>query len=120
LVDLETFVMENKDRLVLKPNDEYGGKGITIGWDTDSTTWQTAFQTALTEPFVVQEKVSIAKEIYPVILTGTPEFAERLVDCDPYIFDGKVAGLLTRLAATSLLNVTAGTGSTVPTFILEG
>jgi hypothetical protein len=118
-IDLETFVMENKDSLVLKPNDEYGGKGITIGWDSDLATWQTAFKAALNEPFVVQEKVVISKQIFPAIGTGKLEFAERLVDCDPYIFDGKVAGLLTRLAATSLLNVTAGTGSTVPSFILE-
>jgi glutathionylspermidine synthase len=118
-IDLETFVMENRDRLVLKPNDEYGGKGITIGWDSDMTTWQAAFKAALPEPFVVQEKVVISKQIFPAIGSGKLEFAERLVDCDPYIFDGKLAGLLTRLAATSLLNVTAGTGSTVPSFILE-
>lgn len=119
-IDLESFVMENRDRLVLKPNDEYGGKGITIGWESDHASWKQAYEAALTEPFVVQEKVIVAKEAYPVLDNGLVIFAQRLVDCDPYIFEGEVAGLLTRLSAVALLNVTAGTGSTVPTFIIEG
>jgi uncharacterized circularly permuted ATP-grasp superfamily protein len=119
-IDLETFVMENRDRLVLKPNDEYGGKGITIGWESDAAGWKAAWDTALQDPYVVQEKVVVGKEPYPTIQDDMIIFAERSVDCDPYIFEGKVAGTLTRLSAAALLNVTAGTGTTVPTFIIEG
>jgi hypothetical protein len=39
---------------------------------------------------------------------------------DPYLFDGRAAGCLTRLSAAALLNVTAGAGSIVPTFVLDG
>jgi hypothetical protein len=119
-IDLESFVMENRDRLVLKPNDEYGGKGITIGWESDPASWKAAWDTALLDPYVVQEKVTVSKEPYPTIQENMIIFAERLVDCDPYIFEGKVAGTLTRLSAAAILNVTAGTGTTVPTFIIEG
>jgi uncharacterized circularly permuted ATP-grasp superfamily protein len=119
-IDLEAFVMENRERLVLKPNDEYGGKGIAIGWESTPEEWQNAWNNALSEPFVVQEKVNVAKEPFPVVQGDMVVFAERSVDCDPYIFEGKVAGTLTRLAASALLNVTAGTGSTVPTFVIEG
>src|SRR5437879_10974090 len=34
-VDLLEFVAANRERLVLKPNDDYGGHGISIGWNTD-------------------------------------------------------------------------------------
>ncbi len=119
-VDLEQFVMENRDRLVLKPNDEYGGKGISIGWESDPASWRAAWETALRDPYVVQEKVVVAKEPYPTIQDDMIIFAERSVDCDPYIFEGQIAGTLTRLSAAALLNVTAGTGTTVPTFIIEG
>ncbi len=27
------FIAEHREQLVLKPNDEYGGKGIVLGWD---------------------------------------------------------------------------------------
>jgi uncharacterized circularly permuted ATP-grasp superfamily protein len=119
-IDLHAFVTLNRERLVLKPNDEYGGKGVVIGWESSETEWEQAFQAALNEPFVVQEKVLVAKEVFPVVQDGYIKFAERSVDCDPYIFDSQAYGTLTRLAATALLNVTAGGGSTVPTFIIEG
>jgi hypothetical protein len=119
-IDLESFVMENRNRLVLKPNDEYGGKGISIGWESDAAAWRAAWETALQDPYVVQEKVVVGKEPYPTVQDDMIIFAERSVDCDPYIFEGKVAGTLTRLSAAALLNVTAGTGTTVPTFIIEG
>lgn len=43
---------------------------------------------------------------------------ELSIDMDPYIIDGEADGFLTRIARTTLLNVTAGGGSTVPTFVL--
>ncbi len=119
-IDLEKFVIENRQRMVLKPNDEYGGKGITIGWESSEAEWTAAYQAALQDIFVVQEKVTVAKEPYPTLRDDMIVFAERSVDCDPYIFEGEIAGMLTRLSAAALLNVTAGTGTTVPTFIIEG
>jgi hypothetical protein len=41
------------------------------------------------------------------------------VDSDPYMFGTDVEGCLTRLSTVTLLNVTAGGGSTVPTFVVE-
>ena len=32
-VDLVPFVLALRERLVLKPNDDYGGAGIVLGWD---------------------------------------------------------------------------------------
>jgi hypothetical protein len=31
-IDLVPWMLARKDSLVLKPNDDYGGKGITLGW----------------------------------------------------------------------------------------
>ena len=32
-VDLLEFITERRDQFVLKPNDEYGGKGVILGWE---------------------------------------------------------------------------------------
>jgi hypothetical protein len=48
------------------------------------------------------------------------EMVDMAVDMDPYLFGGEVRGVLIRLASSALLNVTAGTGSVVPTFVVEG
>jgi uncharacterized circularly permuted ATP-grasp superfamily protein len=118
-VDLVDFVMRQKDRLVLKPNDEYGGKGVILGWTVERREWEQTLLTALTASYVVQEKVPVPREPFPVLLDRM-HFLDLAVDCDPYLFWGKVGGQLTRLSSSALLNVTAGTGSVVPTYVVEG
>ena len=118
-IDLLKFARDYQDRLLLKPNDEYGGKGITIGWESSADEWDEALQAALESPFVVQERVHIAYEDYPQCVEGKLHIGRRLVDTDPYLFGTRVQGCLTRLSTVTLLNVTAGGGSTVPTFLIE-
>jgi uncharacterized circularly permuted ATP-grasp superfamily protein len=118
-IDLVDFVMRQKDRLVLKPNDEYGGKGVILGWTVERHEWEQTLLTALTASYVVQEKVPVPREPFPVLLDRM-HFLDLAVDCDPYLFWGKVGGQLTRLSSSALLNVTAGEGSVVPTYVVEG
>ncbi len=119
VIDLVDFVVRQKDRLVLKPNDEYGGKGVILGWTVDAHEWEQTLLTALTASYVVQERVPVPREPFPVLLDRM-HFLDLAVDCDPYLFWGKVGGQLTRLSSSALLNVTAGAGSVVPTYVVEG
>ena len=119
VVDLAEFVVKAKDRLVLKPNDEYGGKGVVLGWTVDAHEWEQTLLAALTASYVVQEKVAVPREPFPVLLDKM-HFLDLAVDCDPYLFWGKVDGQLTRLSSSALLNVTAGAGSVVPTYVVDG
>ncbi len=119
-VDLLPFIAEHRERLVLKPNDDYGGKGIVLGWEVDDDAWQSAIALALREPYIVQDRIALPKEVYPGFADGRAVFIERMVDTAPYVAYGDhVDGVLTRLGTASLLNVTAGGGSQTPTFIAE-
>ena len=118
-IDLLPFIAERRDRLVLKPNDEYGGKGVVIGWEASDDLWYETMRAALTTPYVVQERVNIYHEDFPAWADGSVNISPRLVDSDPFIFFGRTtSGCMTRLSSTTLLNVTAGGGSIVPTFIV--
>ncbi len=119
-IDLLPFIAANQERLVLKPNDEYGGKGVVLGWDVSQAQWQQAIDEALRQPSVVQMRVPLGQEQFPVVLPdGAFAVQPRLVDFDPFIFDGHYAGgCLTRLSAGGLLNVTAGGGTTTPTMVV--
>jgi uncharacterized circularly permuted ATP-grasp superfamily protein len=119
-VDLMAYLLEHQRQLVLKPNDEYGGKGVVLGWQVDSGEWEAALAAGLLEPTVVQQRVDVPAEVYPSLVDGRLQFAERQFDTAPFICQGDhVAGCLTRLSTDPLLNVTAGGGSTVPTFVIE-
>ena len=82
--------------------------------------WDSALQTALHEPSIVQVRATIAYEDFPRIDDqGKLDISQRLVDCDPFLFHGdSVGGCLTRLSTVTLLNVTAGGGSAAPAFLL--
>src|SRR5436305_2504119 len=118
--DLIPYIFEHRENFVLKPNDEYGGKGIVLGWQTDSNSCAQAIQAALTEPYIVQERVAIPSELYPCMVDGRVELIDLMLDTNPFVFYGDyVDGCLSRLSAEALLNVTAGTGSAVATFVVE-
>ena len=119
-IDLLEFASANREKLVLKPNDDYGGHGIAIGWNTDEIGWQEALRSALANgDYVIQERVPTAREMFPALKDdGSVEFAEQLVDLDPLLFNGKVGSAFTRLSFTELANVTSG-GGMVPTFIIS-
>jgi hypothetical protein len=119
-IDLVQFIKNTRDRLVLKPNDDYGGHGIYIGWNSSETEWDAALEHALADgDYLVQERVPTAREVFPALLPdGGLEFSEQLVDLDPLLFYGKVGTAFTRLSATELANVSSG-GGMVPTYIIS-
>ena len=120
-IDLLPWASANRERLVLKPNDEYGGKGVQIGWETEQSAWDAALTDGVSEPTVVQERVQIAYEEFPALTAGgAVTIDRRLVDSDPFLFQGeRVHGCLCRLSSETLLNVTAGGGSIVPVYVVE-
>ena len=119
-IDLLEFINERRDRLVLKPNDDYGGHGIYIGWNIDEIGWDEAIHNALGNgDYLVQERVPTAREVFPALTPDdTIQFVEQLVDLDPLLFNGKVGSAFTRLSSNELANVTAG-GGMVPTFVIS-
>jgi hypothetical protein len=119
-VDLVTFARDHRERLVLKPTDDFGGHGVMLGWESETSGWEAALQAALAAPagtWIVQERIPIRREPFPMVETDPHRVTTRdmLVDCAPYLFRGKVAGFLTRLSASGLANVTSG-GGQVPAF----
>jgi uncharacterized circularly permuted ATP-grasp superfamily protein len=116
--DLIDLIRRERNRFVLKPNDDYGGHGVFIGWETSPEEWEQAISNALAHPYVVQERVALKKVAMPVF--GDPvKLAEMFVDFNPFLFENEPEGALIRLSSSSLLNITAGGGQTA-LLVLEG
>ena len=128
-VDLVPHLRAQREQFVIKPNDEYGGTGVTLGWETSEAEWDAAIARAIAERgrgWVAQQRIAVRREVFPVCDAARPGsgqaggVAQRdmLVDFAPYIFRGKLAGYLTRLSASGLANVTSG-GGQVPAFVVS-
>jgi len=127
-IELLAFIRNKRQNLVLKPSDEYGGTGVTLGWEADENSWDATIEKALSAAnaggdagcWIVQERIPIRREVFPLITkpgtaNNSVDFKDMLVDFAPYLFRGRLAGFLTRLSATGLANVTSG-GGQVPAF----
>ena len=119
--DLISYLRDHREQLVIKPNDEYGGTGVALGWEASESEWDGVIARALNEQargWIAQERIAVRREPFPVCTDGGVEMRDMLVDFAPYVFRGKLAGFLTRLSRSGLANVTSG-GGQVPAFVLN-
>jgi hypothetical protein len=116
-VDLLPFLLEHRESLVLKPAHGYGGRSVLVGDETAPEEWEAAAMTGLSEPWVVQDRVHIPEEPFPVVEGGVVRFEPLKVNANPFYAAGAEVGAVTRASRSSVINVSAGGGS-VPTFVV--
>jgi hypothetical protein len=111
-VNLLAFIRRNRSRLVLKPNDDYGGHGVHFGAQLDKREWDDAIETALSADYIVQDALDLHPEVFPVFSETDWKLQPMFVDTNPFLFRGKVCGAMVRLSGTPIVNVTSGGGET--------
>jgi len=116
-VDLPDFIMKNRARLVLRPNDNSSDRNPVHGAEVDDSTWERALKVALRSPWVVQETTEPVHSIFPVLQYGSMYMRDMRVDVHPHSFFGRVQGCSSWLTeATGGFSTLAGLA---PTYILE-
>ncbi|WP_437691752.1 hypothetical protein [Sorangium sp. So ce176] len=110
-VDLVELVLGEQESFVLKPNDEYGGKGVLLGWQTPPDAWREAVLGGEAQRAIVQERSSSRTERMPTFRDGIVE-EEVYFDLCPFVFAGRMEGAMVRLSASAVSNVCAGGGVT--------
>ncbi len=118
-VDLPDFILKNRERLVLKPNDSSTDQHSFRGADIDNNAWEKALKTALRTPYVVQEEIAPTKFPFPVYQYGQMTIKDMRVDIHPHSFLGKVHGCSSWLTAEAPGGFSTVAGLT-PTFVLDG
>lgn len=109
--ELLELLRTEQERLVLKPNDEYGGAGVVLGWETRPADWELAITVALTRPYVVQLRAPVEKTLFPMF-GDVVAMVPMTIDYNPFLFHNTVEGALVRLSTSSLSNVSSGGGET--------
>ncbi len=115
--DEADYIHENLDRLVVKPVDEAGGKGIVFGPDCDDATLAEVATRLRADPrrYIAQEVIQLST--HPTFAQGG--LAPRHIDLRPFVLSGPngievVPGGLTRVAlreGSLVVNSSQGGGS---------
>lgn len=117
-VDLPDFILKNRARLVLRPNDDSVDQHAFLGAESDELGWEKALKTALRSPYVVQENVEPVFETFPLLQYGHLELRKMRVDLYPHTYLGKVQGCSSWLTAATSSGFSTLSG-VAPAFILE-
>ena len=116
-IDLLEYVSNHRDDLVLKPAHEAGGAGVHLGWRCDQAAWDGVLTAAAGAQWVVQERIDVTREEYPLLEAGFP-LQEFFEDTDPFHFPGGYTAVMNRISSAEVTNVALG-GSIVPTFVVD-
>lgn len=117
-IDLLEFIRTNREKLVLRPNDDSGEQATVRGADVDDAGWDRALRMALRNPYVVQEVTEPVRSVFPLLSYGHLELREMTVEVHPHSYLGKVQGCSTWLTAGGPNSFSTLAGL-APTYILE-
>jgi uncharacterized circularly permuted ATP-grasp superfamily protein len=117
--ELNEILRTEQQRLVLKPNDDYGGHGVVMGWECTPEEWERTIAQAFDHEYVVQERVAVKKVAIPRVADQRVRSDEMFIDFNPFLFQNRIEGGLVRLSASSVCNVSSGGGQTAMV-VLEG
>lgn len=89
-IKLEDFILSNKDKLVIKPSEGYGGIGVSIGQNTPALQWQENVKKAISQKnWLVQEHIESLPYLYQ---KGQNGYAEQNVVWGGFVFGSEFVG----------------------------
>jgi hypothetical protein len=117
-IDLVPYVLASRESLVLKPAHEYGGREVIVGSEASWPEWDAAVRGALGGAWVVQERITLPEEPFPVFDGGDLQLVPLKLNVGPFYVAGEPAGAVARASRSSVVNVSVG-GASVPTFVVS-
>jgi hypothetical protein len=116
-VDLLPFVLANREKLVLRPNEDLSSQPVFLGAAMDRSSWERALRLACQSPYVVQEACSRSCEPFPIFHYGELHMREVEVFLHTNLFHAQLQG------ASAALQVSSSKGSHLvgiaPVLLLE-
>lgn len=113
-IDLIPYILEHRDRFVVKPSNLYAGRKVTVGFDTDSSAWEKRVLAGLDHQTVVQEVVTIP-ELDALFVEDGLQWKRMKFTTAQFILGGKFAGVYVRASPGPVINLNAE-GATIPAF----
>lgn len=106
-VALDALLLDRREAMVLKPNDAYGGQGVLLGFQTPAERWADAVREGAQLGWVVQER-RVPRTVRMPAYRGGVVFDELYFDLCPFVFAGRMGGMMLRVSRSPVTNVSAG------------
>lgn len=111
-VDLAAYIRRHRATLLIKPNREYGGEGVTFGHATSQREWERALAQALKKPgtTVVQRTARVHAEPFPQIAPSGRVTLQPLYAVTGFAATRRGLAILGRSSRAAVVNVSRGGG----------
>ncbi len=106
-IDLVPYTQNQREFLVMKPNRQFGGAGVTLGPEVSQATWESVLQEALSQPYssVVQRYTPVRSEAFPVVHENGDVTVEDFFVNTGFVATAKEFGIIGRASRKSVVNV---------------
>ena len=118
VIDLPDYILKNRQKLTLLPNDDGGEQQSFDGALMTDQTWERALRTALRNPYVLRERLEPTMDRFPVLQWGSVDMKDVRLDLRPQAFLGKVQSFSAYLSPGSAQGFSTVTG-VAPVFLLD-
>jgi len=102
-VDSVKAAMNNKDRWVLKPMDQYAAEGVRVGRDYSPEKWCEIIKNEAKEDYILQEFCKVSKIPMAFFDKESVEFIETNYMLGLFMYDGKFQGVYTRVGTKNII-----------------
>jgi hypothetical protein len=121
IIDLVPYIAKHREELVIKPNREFGGTGVTLGAETEPAVWDEVLQQAVTQPycFVVQRYAPVRTKDFPVVRQDGSVVGESFHVTCGFIVSAGAIGIVGRASKKSVVNIAQHGGMTTVLMILD-
>lgn len=111
-------IIENKNKYIIKPLDEYGSKGVYAGLDFSKEQWRRKIDEAMTKEYLVQDYCKPYESEFPVFDDNGVSFQKFNNITGIYLYNEKMMGILSRAGQKAVISG-INKGVTLPTYMIK-
>jgi hypothetical protein len=120
-VDLVPYIRRRREFLVIKPNRQFGGVGVTIGPESTQSQWDSIIEDAVAHPYtyVAQSYTPVHTNQFPVLHENGEVTSEEFYVNSGFYVTAKDISIIGRASKKSVVNVAQAGGLTTVLMILD-
>jgi glutathionylspermidine synthase len=107
-INLIPYIKENKNKFVIKIDNETRGSNIFIGKNISILAWEKLIEECINKNWLVQQYCQIPEIKVPEIMDGNLVMTNKKYGIDFFMYNGLFKGIVSRVSGSDVINVGSG------------